>query len=280
MLRVLITGAAGNLGSAVLTLASKNMEVYSTYHLTPVFGNTYRCNLLNKDEIFKLAEAIKPDVIIHTAMSDRTPDMASAIPLAAQNIAHAANTTGAKLVAISTDMVFDGDHPPYHENSPPSPVIPYGIAKAAAEDIISESCESALQVRTSLIYGLEKHNHQLTWMLDKIKTGEKVTLFADEVRQPIWVWNLATILLELATSSLCGILNVAGPQPVTRLDYGKKLLQAMGYSPEDHAVSVNAQDLYPHRPRNCTLSLNKALMHLQTRLIPLDEALRKAQTIS
>ena len=66
-------------------------------------------------------------------------------------------------------------------------------------------------------------------MQEKIDRGERVGLFVDEIRQPIWAWNLAESLLELTQADVTGMLNVAGPESLDRWHYGSALLSALGH---------------------------------------------------
>jgi dTDP-4-dehydrorhamnose reductase len=198
--------------------------------------------------------------------------MAATNQAAAQNILLAAQTVNARLLAMSTDMVFDGTQPPYDEYAPPSPVSPYGSVKAQNEKLF-QTYRRSLVVRTSLIYDFDSSNRQVTWMQEKINREEPVGLFVDEVRQPMWVWNMAEALLELAESKITGILNVAGPEPLDRWRYGTTLLRALGYIPSQVAVPVHAAELAPHRPPNCTLKLDRALESLNTPLLDMPSAL-------
>jgi dTDP-4-dehydrorhamnose reductase len=198
--------------------------------------------------------------------------MAATNQAAAQNILEAATSVGARLLAMSTDMVFDGTQAPYDEYAPPSPLSPYGLVKAQNEKLFQTYARSLI-VRTSLVYDFDSSNRQVTWMEDKIALGESVGLFVDEIRQPIWVWNLAEALLELVQSEVGGILNVAGPVPLDRWHYGSTLLSALGFDPAQVAVPVSAAEVAPGRPQNCTLKLDRALDVLTTPLLDMPSAL-------
>jgi dTDP-4-dehydrorhamnose reductase len=225
--------------------------------------------------VLNLVEQVKPVTIIHAGTSDRSEDMVATNRVAAHNICEASLQTKSRLIALSTDMVFDGRYPPYDEQAPPAPLNPYGQVKAENERVFVNT-PNCLVVRTSLIYDLNPDNRQVSWMLRKIETREPIPLFVDEIRQPIWAWNLAEVLLELAAGDLGGILNVAGPQPLSRYAYGSRLLDALGYDPAKVARPVRAAEVMPERPRDCTLVLGKALAYLRTPLLPVDEALKRA----
>jgi dTDP-4-dehydrorhamnose reductase len=277
-MRLLITGGSGDLGRPLSALAAQGWDTTVTYYRNPQIGGgaPVQLDLRDRDATLALVRETAPAVIIHTATSDRSEDMAAANRAAAQNILDAARAVGARLLAMSTDMVFDGTMSPYDEYAPPAPKSPYGRVKAQNEELF-QAYPHSLIVRTSLIYDFDSSNRQITWMQDKIERGEPVGLFVDEVRQPIWVWNMAEALLELARSDRTGILNVAGPVPLDRWRYGIALLRALGYDPAQVAVPVRAAEVAPGRPPNCTLKLDRAREALATPLLDMSSALEAYQ---
>jgi dTDP-4-dehydrorhamnose reductase len=97
---------------------------------------------------------LRPDVVIHTAYRQDGPDAHEITVAGAEHVARAARAAGARLVHLSTDVVFDGRKgAPYVEDDPPSPVTRYGRDKAEAEERVLAAHPDALVVRTSLIYG-------------------------------------------------------------------------------------------------------------------------------
>jgi dTDP-4-dehydrorhamnose reductase len=278
--RILITGASGDLGRPLSALAASRYEAAATYLSRPERvggGRRVRLDMRDKDAVMRLVADLRPGVIIHAATSDRSADMYTAIVLSARHIAEAAHRVNARLIALSTDMVFDGRSPPYAEDSEPAPLSDYGRAKRQAEIEILKADYNVLVVRTSLIYDLTPENRQVRWMLDAIRVGKPVMLFTDEIRNPIWACNLAEVLLELAALSVTGVLHVAGGQATSRWDYGCALLAALGYDPTTVGVPVRAAEVAPGRPTDLTMQLDKARRLLRTPLLPLDQALCRAQ---
>ncbi len=279
MKRLLITGASGDLGRPLSALAAKHWQTTGTYFRRAQIGGgeAVQLDLRDRAAVLALVHDLRPDVIIHAAASNRSTEVVETNLASARHIAQAAQAVRCRLIALSTDMVFDGRNPPYAEEDPPTPLSPYGKAKAANEQLFRAMGGNCLVVRTSLIYDLDRNNRQVKWMQESIAAGQRVTLYVDEIRQPIWAWNLAKVLLELAESDEVGLLNVAGPQAMSRWEYGCALLRALGYSPHEVAVAVRAAEVAPERPRNLTLRLDKAQAILKTPLLPLEEALRRAQ---
>lgn len=278
MRRLLITGGSGYLGARLTQLAdAADYKTYPTCCSTPIaHRRAVQLDLRDKNKVEQTIRDLKPDVIIHQAVSNRNDDHIAAIVPAARHIMDTAIHHHIRLIHVSTDLVFDGENPPYTEESPAAPVNPYGAAKAYADGFITSTMPKALIVRPSLIYGFEPIDKQTAWLVDGIKKGQTVRLFVDEYRCPIWVDNLAQALLEVAESKLSGILNVAGPQRLNRWDYGMKLLNHLKIDPDGCVVKSTIAESGTKRPADLTLDIRKAQRLLRTRLMGVDEVLHDA----
>lgn len=275
--RLFITGASGTLGGPLSAqAAAAGWDVIAGYLSHPQrirAGLPYRLDLRDAAQVRASVLALQPDVIIHTAVTERSgPDYAETIRLAARSVAGAARAATARLIALSTDLVFDGTLPVYDETAlaRPAPGNAYGRAKLDAERTILTLYPAALIVRTSLIYDFDPANAQLAWMLRAIAQGERVRLYTDQIRCPIWVWTLASALLELTDSSAAGLLHVVGPEPVSRYTLGCALLEAVGRDPAAHVIPAAAPS---NVPRRLVLSTNRARAILRaTPLLSLADA--------
>jgi len=273
MKRLLITGGSGYLGARLTQLAdAADYETYPTFFSTPSpHRRAIQLDLRDKDKVDQTIRDLKPDVIIHQAVSNRNDDQVAAIVPAARHIVDAAIEHHIRLIHVSTDLVFDGENPPYAEESAAAPVNPYGAAKAYADGFIASAMPEALIVRPSLIYGFDPIDKQTAWLVGGIQKKQTVKLFVDEYRCPIWVDNLAQALLEVAESRLSGVLNVAGPQRLNRWDYGMKLLNRMKIDPQGCVTQSTIAESGIKRPADLTLDVRKAQRLLRTKLLSVDE---------
>lgn len=281
MRTLLITGGSGYLGARLFQVASASgaWEVHTTYLSTPLrHPNATQLDLRNRAQVQKAVAALRPDVVIHQAISNRSDEHVAAIVPAARHIVEAALDNEVRLIHVSTDLVFDGEHPPYAEESPVAPVNPYGAAKAFAEGLITSIMPEALVVRSSLIYGFDPMDKATAWLVEGMRRGETVRLFTDEIRCPIWVDTVANALLELADSKHGGILNLGGP-PLSRWDFGVKMLACLGLRPSANVVRSPMAESGLKRPANLTLDVSKAKRLLQTPLINIEEAHQRHQAL-
>lgn len=217
------------------------------------------------ESVDRVLAEFSPQAIIHTAALLQGREMQDVNAEGAGLVARGASRLGARLVHLSTDALLDGEHAPYSDSTPPSPVTPYGASKALAEQAVAEECPGALIVRTSLVYGFDPMDPRTRHTLN----GEMPRLFTDEIRCPIFVDDLADALIELARAPLSGLLNVAGPQPLSRYEFGVRLAAAFRV-PLRFAPARVASSPVP-RPRDCTLDVSRARQLLRTRLRSVDE---------
>jgi len=269
--KVLVTGGSGDLGGTLCRKAAAvGYAVTATYLTRPeriVAGTPAKIDLTDREALAALLDEVQPDVVFHTAVPPlNTPNLRGSILTTAFNLRDLCPKT-TRLIFLSTDMIFDGTKAPYKDDDPPSPLSTYGLAKAEMEGVADTV------VRTSLIYDFVAGNKQVDWMLERIQKGERVKLFSDEYRCPIWTETLAEALLELGESIVKGILNVAGAESITRLELGWKILEAFDYDPERYIEAISAEST--GRPADLTLDVSKAQLVLKTKLLTVDEALAK-----
>ena len=272
--RLLVTGGAGFLGTHLLHRA-QNFTATGTLHRTAATSipsvSYHVCDLLQPQEVRILLDRVKPSIMIHTACSDQGGNLSAIAPVAGLLAAQAAERD-IRLIHLSTDQVFDGKKAPYHEASETKPINPYGAAKSHAEDLIRSLNIKATIVRTSLLYDLQTPDRQTSQLIQTTQTEEPYHLFTDELRCPIWVENLAEVLLELARNDYEGTLNVVGPESLNRWELGMKLLHHFDVSPTPNIKKGTIQQSGLERPKNLTLDSATAQQLLATPLLSIEEA--------
>jgi dTDP-4-dehydrorhamnose reductase len=161
-------------------------------------------------------EQRRPDVVIHTAYRQDPPDARSVNVDGSAVVARAAAGVAARLIHMSTDVVFSGRLGVYTENDIPDPVTAYGRTKADAERAVAAAHPRALIVRTSLLYGAPAPGRH-----EREALAARFPFFTHELRCATHVGDLADALLELAELTVTGILHVAAEQSVSRCEFAR-----------------------------------------------------------
>lgn len=247
-MRLHVTGATGYLGSELVRLRPD--------------ASSERVEVRDAAAVRELLERVRPEVVIHTAYRQDGPDAYAINVDGSRNVARAAAAVGARLVHLSTDVVFCGSckgDGVYVERDRPCPVTEYGAAKADAEHAVQDEHPRALVVRTSLVYGgptPSKHEQAA------LEPGN--TFYTDEIRTPILLRDLARALLELAQLDVAGPLHVAGADAVSRHEFAELIARRP-------LPSAPAPD---DRPKNCALGSGRAQALIETRLRGVREVLQ------
>ena len=264
---VLVVGASGYLGSEVAALASASGRPVAGTSTTGS-GGWSRLDITDRSATLELLAAVRPQLVVNAAY--RASSWAACADGAA-HVALAAAAVGARLVHVSTDALHAGRPKPYLDAEPPTPIHAYGAAKAAAETAVAAIMPAAAIVRTSLIIG-DGRSAQIQLALD-IATGRRAgALFTDEFRRPVAVRDLAAAVLELAGDGYQGLINVAGPETMSRAELGRRAAAAHGLDPAAVPTSTTAESGLVARPGTVLLDSALAESLLKTRLRPASEA--------
>jgi dTDP-4-dehydrorhamnose reductase len=169
----------------------------------------------------------KPDVVAHVAYrKDRRT-----IVDGSRHVAEACVAARCRLVHMSTDIVFGGGPTPYTERDVPDPLIQYGLDKRDAELAIAAVDPSAAIIRTSLLYGTDMLSPFQTELATALRGGHShMTFFTDEFRCPAHAADVARAIgLIAARRDVGGVLHVAGPGRLSRLDFAQALARHGGF---------------------------------------------------
>ena len=252
--RILITGASGYLGHAVLAAAPGGSEC-------ALAGRRGADVVLDLDVPGSAARAVAtvaPDAVLHLAAMSRMGDCA-ADPAAAERanatttaaLAAATRERGAMLVMVSTDLVFAGDEAPYRADDAPEPISVYGASKRDGERATVDA--GGLVVRVPLLFGpsFDGRRGATDMVRAAAREGRTLRLFTDEFRTPLHVADAAAALWELvAERPGSGVMHLAGPERVSRHELGVRFAAIAGL---DEVVLEAASNTDPTRPRDVSL---------------------------
>ena len=244
-----VTGGAGFLGRHVVTAARA-----AGWHVhAPTSGE---CDVRDATAVRAAVGRGPADAVVHLAYRR---DERDTIVDGSRTVAEAAAAAGARLVHLSTDVVFAGRAEPYVEHDPPDPTIDYGRYKAEAEAAVLRACPGAVVVRTSLLYGTAPElSPSQTVVADALAGRAEVTFFEDEVRCPGHAADVAAAVLALVDRpDVTGPLHVAGPRALSRARYAAVVARELGLDPGGLRTSTIA-DAGLERPACVVLDTSRA----------------------
>ena len=231
MKKALLIGASGYVGRNLGHLLLESYEVCGTYfrHAIDFCHQNVCLDIRNKQDVKKLFDRVRPDVIFHLAY-DRE-DLEDSIVIGTGNLLNDRKiwSPSSHFIFLSTDAVFDGESGPYSEELVPEPIFAYGRAKRKAE--IKVLVAGGTVVRTSLVYGLDPPDPRTAVLFRGIDTGQfKYPYFEDEVRCPVFVKDLCSALKEVGEREPgeINILHIAGPEAMSRYEFAQRLAMLSG----------------------------------------------------
>lgn len=197
MVKVLITGAAGQVGCEMVKLAPAGFEV--------VGYNSSELDITNVQQVQQIVAEQAPALIInaaaYTAVDKAETDVERAFAVnetGVNNLAHAALALNIPVFHISTDYVFDGTATdPYKETDPVGPTGVYGASKLAGEQALANSGVKHIILRTSWVFGAEGNNFVKT-MLRLGKERDTLGVVADQHGCPTSAASIAKLLWQVA----------------------------------------------------------------------------------
>ncbi|MHB1871468.1 MAG: dTDP-4-dehydrorhamnose reductase [Steroidobacteraceae bacterium] len=258
-MKVLLTGAAGQLGRALRAMSPASVELIACTRADLDIGDA--------DAVQARLERERPDLIINAAAytavdkAESEPDLARRINTGGpENLARSARGIGARLIHVSTDFVFDGEAcSPYRPEAPTRPVSVYGLTKRDGElAVLAALPERSVIVRTAWVYAAEGANFMRT-MLRLLGERGAVRVVADQVGTPTAAGPLAEVLWLIAERpQIRGIHHWSDAGVASWYDFAVAIAEegaARGLLPAAVTVTPIATEDYPTPARRPAYSV-------------------------
>ena len=265
----LITGASGFLGHYLISqfkLTRKIIGTYNTVLNDLSFIVNQKIDLTDFNQVKSLFEKYSILEVVHCA-AITTPSFCYQYP----DISHKVNVDVSEKLAtlsykksipfvfVSTDSVFDGNHPPYSESSEAHPVNLYGKQKLEAENKVLNANPNSIVCRVPRMFGFGFKNTFFNDIWYNLLSGRKIKLFSDMFRTPISGLVAARGIKWAMEKNLYGIIHLGGKERLSWFDFGKIVADIYGF--DDSLLiktSMHNFNYSDKRPVNVSLNSNKA----------------------
>lgn len=253
-------------GRLASLLLGKGFDVVAARHraVVPAGLATVTMDLESAASIETAFESVQPRAVLHagalalTDVCQRDPELARRVNVEGTRlVARACAERGARLVAISTDLVFPGTRAFSNEDEATAPVMIYGVTKGQGEDQALHSGANAVVARIPLMIGRgfgarSTATEAVGWAL---RSGRPVTLFTDQHRTPADAESVVEALAVLLTSAHTGRFHLGGPERVSRAELGWRVARIHGL-PTDGIAAVPSGSVPAPVPRPSDVSLD------------------------
>ena len=276
-MKTLLIGANGQLGT----------DICATWPATDLVALTIDdIDVTNRDRVFDVVAAHKPDLVLNTAafhnvdVCESEPAQAFAVnAIAVQHLADACAEHDATLLHMSTDYVFGGHaRRAYSESDAPDPINVYGASKAAGEMVIRQRLPRHYIIRSSGLFGVAgaagKGGNFVETMLRLARDGKPITVVDDQVLSPTFTPDLARKLFELVHTGLYGTYHITGSGSCSWFEFARAIFDECSLTPDPSPTTTAAFGAKARRPAYSVLSNDAIARAGLTPLRPWREGLR------
>ncbi|MCE5333353.1 MAG: dTDP-4-dehydrorhamnose reductase [Desulfobacteraceae bacterium] len=259
-MRIFVAGARGQLGTDCIEVLSADHE------LMP--ADLPECDIADQASLHEMVEDFRPDCILNCAGYTRVDDCEDNREAAFRvnvtgpvNLAASARKTGARLIHISTDYVFDGTRPyplAYEETDPVSPISYYGFTKAESERVVQAGTDRFAVLRTAWLYGIRGRNFPKAILRRALTSPETLKIVDDQFGSPTWSFRLAEQIRHLIEADAQGIFHASSEGYCSWYEFATALMEEMGLSVRPRPCTTEEYPTRARRPMNSILE-NAAL---------------------
>lgn len=259
-MKIVITGSNGQLGSELQEILKSHSDKDC------VFLDRSQLPLDEPAKIGEVLANLDPDVIIHAAAytavdkAESEETLADTVNhLASSEIAKYAAANKVKLIAISTDYVFDGtSSQALKEDAAVDPINVYGLSKLRGEEAIQRIEPNAIIIRTSWVYSIYGNNFVKT-MIRLMTEREEISVINDQVGSPTYAYDLANAIVSIIESKdwKPGIYHYSNEGEISWFDFASAIKEIKQFGCKINAIPTTAYPTPAKRPKFSLLDKSK-----------------------
>lgn len=262
MKKIIVTGCNGQLGRAV------NLELKDRTDIEFVNTDVAELDITNIDRVMELAREVQPYAIIncaaHTGVDACEDEWDKAYRINAigpRNLSIAATETGAKMIHVSTDYIFDGkSNKPYVEFDRPNPQGAYGATKLAGENMVKDFADRYFIFRTAWLYGDGKNF--VKTMLRLSENHDKVRVVGDQVGSPTSAKELASVIAHLLFTENYGVFHATCEGSCSWAQFAEEIFKMAGKNTV--VETITTEEFGAKAPRPAYSILENYMLKLTT----------------
>ena len=282
--KVLITGAFGQLGNAVLKRL-QDVEILATdIFIPPLSSGSFSMEILDvtkPEDVVKVLKRFQPDVVLNLAAMTNV-DGCEANPEVAEKINSGGvrnflEVFGGMFIQISSDYVFNGKAGPYDEEDIPDPINVYGRTKLDSDKFVMQYQNSWCIVRTNVVFDYSKYSDAsfVKWVINSLQNNKQIRVVHDQWNNPTWTYALADILGVIVEKESVGLYHYGGAEQINRLEFAKTIAKV--FHLDDSLITpittASLNQIAP-RPLKCGLKTHLIKSKLQVTTLPLEVSLK------
>ena len=253
MKRIIITGCNGQLGREINRFYAENSDIEL------INTDVEELDITNIDDVMKMAKEVNPYAIVNCAAytavdaCETNQDIAFKVnTIGPRNLAIAARETGAKILHVSTDYVFDGTKKtPYYESDPICPQSVYGATKAEAEKMVQQMAERFYILRTAWLYGDGKNF--VKTMLRLSDTNDTVRVVGDQFGTPTSACELTKAIDSLLFTDNYGLFHATCEGSCNWAEFAAEIFRLAGKKTKVEAITTEEYGAPANRPAHSVL---------------------------
>lgn len=280
-MKILVVGSHGMLGRKLVNHLTglSGPHIKSTEIITADRENIDITHSINTS---RYISRILPDIIVNCAAFSNVDACETYVSEAfatnatgAKNLALAGKQTGAKIIHISTDYVFDGaKNGPYTETDKPNPLSVYGTSKLEGERAVQEMSDNYAIIRTAWLFGPYKSNF-VTTLLERGKKNLAVSVVTDQWGSPTYTADLSNALGTIILQDMRGLYHITNAGCCSRYEWAKTIFEITGDPVSVHPLKTSDYQRAARVPQNSSLDSTKYIMASGQKMRSWQEALKE-----